>query len=134
MREGFNLRYLLVVLLVLSFVLGGEAALAADRAPGEFMIVFKPDDMVASFGKEVPEGVLNLMIDFQAGYLRARHDVEILGTFPEISRSSSRGMFHVRSKKALLSEGMFDDVMKDLRADPNIESVSENSVRRISIN
>lgn len=105
---------------------------AGDRVAGDFMIVFKPNDMMLAFGKDVPDSVLSAALEFQGEYLKHRYSVEVLGTYPEITRGNGMGMFHIHSKKAAMSNVLFDDVMKKLKGDPNIESVSENRISRIT--
>lgn len=126
-------KYISIFALIFLFALGGNIASADERVAGDFMVVFKIDALISSFGKDAPDPFLNAMLDYQGEYLKAHYGVEILGTYPEITRSNGKGMFHVHSKKAALSESMFDAMAKKLREDPQIESVSENRIKRISI-
>lgn len=121
-----KIRFLMIFSFVALSLFCALPSFSSERVPGDFLVVFKTNEMMASFGGKVPDAVLNSMLDFQAEYLKHRYNLEVSGTYPEVTRSNGKGMFHVHSKAAARSEQAFDETIKKLKDDPSIESVSEN--------
>ena len=71
------------------------------------------------------------MLDMQAEYLKVRYGVLVENTFSAISETTGKGMFFVTCEKAKESAEYQEKLLEEMRADPLIEAVSPNEVRKM---
>jgi len=99
--------------------------------PGEFLVLFPERQAVLTFeGKERAAATV-VMLDMQAEYLKVRYGVSVENTFSAISETTGKGMFFVRCEKAKESAEYQEKLLGEMRADPFIEAVSPNEVRKM---
>jgi hypothetical protein len=99
--------------------------------PGEYLVLFKARESVAELAGRDRTVAVAMMLEIQGEYLATKYGVTVQNTFSAISESSGKGMFFVRSEKAATDPEFNKKLFDEMRADPFIEGVSPNEVKKI---
>mgnify|MGYP006983333420 CR=1 FL=1 len=98
---------------------------------GEFLVLFPERQAVLAFEGKERAAATSVMLDMQAEYLKVRYGVSVENTFSAISETTGKGMFFVTCEKAKEIAEYQEKLLEEMRADPLIEAVSPNEVRKM---